>query len=717
MPSGSAGILARGRNAWRLARAPRVSFLVDGASYYAALSSALAAAQRSILILAWDIDSRVLLPRPSGGGAVSLVDLLNELAAERPGLRVHLLSWDFSAFFLLEREFLPIYRFGWRAHRHIDFHLDDAHPAWAAHHQKVVVIDDTTAFSGGLDITTRRWDTPDHRADDIRRRDIDGEPYAPFHDVQIAVEGPAAAALGDLARERWRRATGERLPAVQGRHDTWPGALAPDLTDVDVAIARTEPAHGGRPEVREVEALFLDCIAAARSSLYFENQYLSSPRIAAALGRRLEEPDGPEVVIVCPVTCSGWLERRTMGRLRGRFLRVLEGADRHGRLRVYYPRVGPSEAVFVHSKVLVVDDRLVRIGSANLSNRSLAVDTECDLAIEATDQDQDDARTREAVLALRDRLLGEHLGAAPSRVAEATRDARSLIGAIESLRGGERTLEPILAAHSHEDAPPIVELVDPERPLEADVVLDAFLPEEQRAPSRAPLIGWAGVLAALLGLAAVWRFTTLGEWIAPSELSARLVELRGSPLAPLVVVVGYAVLGLCMVPLNALILATVMAFGPVLGPAYALLGGVASSGVGYGLGRTLSRRFLQRFARGRIRELSKSLARRGVLAVVTARIVPVAPFTLVNLAAGASGLRPRSFFLGSAIGMVPGIALLTVVGRQIMTALNGDTLADAALPIAIGIFLLVAAVWIGTYLQRRARARTAARAALTPDLQ
>jgi phosphatidylserine/phosphatidylglycerophosphate/cardiolipin synthase-like enzyme/uncharacterized membrane protein YdjX (TVP38/TMEM64 family) len=681
-----------------MARAPRVSFLVDGASYYSALSSSLAAAQRSILILAWDIDSRVLLPHPSGRGAVSLVELLNELAAERPALRVHLLSWDFSAFFLLEREFLPIFRFGWRAHRHIDFHLDDTHPPWASHHQKVVVIDDTTAFSGGLDITTRRWDTPAHRAGDHRRRDIDGEPYEPFHDVQIAVEGPAAAALGDLARERWRRATGERLQVVQERHGAWPGALAPDLIDVDVAIARTEPAHRGRPEVREVEALFLDCIAAARDALYFENQYLSSPRIAAALARRLEEPDGPEVVIVCPMTCSGWLEQRTMGRLRGRFLRALEGADRHGRLRVYYPKVAAGEAVFVHSKVLVVDDRLVRIGSANLSNRSMAVDTECDLAIEATG---DGARTRAAVLALRDRLLGEHLGTTPSRVAEATRHARSLVGAIESLRGGERTLEPILAAHGLDDAPPIVELVDPERPLEADAVLAAFLPEEQRPPSRAPLVGWAGVLAALLGLAAVWRFTALGDWIAPNELSARIVELRGSALAPLVVVVGYAVLGLCMVPLNALILATVMAFGPVLGPTYALLGGVASSGVGYGIGRTLSRRFLRRFARGRIRELSKSLARRGVLAVVTARIVPVAPFTLVNLAAGASRLRARSFFVGSALGMLPGIALLTVVGRQIMAALNGETLADAALPIAIGLLILAAAAWIGTSLQRR----------------
>ena len=123
----------------------------------------------------------------------------------------------------------------------------------------------------------------------------------------------------------------------------------------------------------------------ARTCIYFENQYLTSYRIGEALTRRLEENDGPEIVIVMPFKTGGWLEQHTMDVLRSRILNKLRHADRHDHMRVYYPRIAkdPFSAVMVHAKIMVVDDNLARVGSANLSNRSMGLDSECDLAVAA----------------------------------------------------------------------------------------------------------------------------------------------------------------------------------------------------------------------------------------------------------------------------------------------------------------------------------------------
>ncbi len=97
-----------------------------------------------------------------------------------------------------------------------------------------------------------------------------------------------------------------------------------------------------------------------------------------------------------------------MGALRDQVLQHLVAADHHRRLRLVYPAASRARGVstFVHSKVMIVDDRLVRIGSANLSRRSMGVDSECDLAADAGT----DERHRAGVQRIRDRLIGEHLG-------------------------------------------------------------------------------------------------------------------------------------------------------------------------------------------------------------------------------------------------------------------------------------------------------------------
>jgi phosphatidylserine/phosphatidylglycerophosphate/cardiolipin synthase-like enzyme len=328
-------LLKPGRNCWRLEHASRAAFLIDGQAYFSAFRAALEQARESILIVGWDIDSKIRLVRDDvpHEHPVQLGEFLNALITERHGLEVHVLIWDFAMIYALERELLPLYKLRWQSHHHLHFHMDDEHPVGASHHQKIVVVDDAVAFVGGFDLTKRHWDTSEHRADDPRRRDPDGDPYPPFHDVQMIVDGKAAAALGELARERWRHATGKRIqpPAVDDRIDPWPAYLKPDLEEVEIAIARTEPSHAGNPEVREVERLYLDAIACARRTIYIENEYLTSVTIGQALAARLMDADGPEIVLILSYKSSGWLEHTTMDVLGARVLRKLRGANRHGR--------------------------------------------------------------------------------------------------------------------------------------------------------------------------------------------------------------------------------------------------------------------------------------------------------------------------------------------------------------------------------------------------
>ena len=174
--------------------ADRASFIIDGEAYFRALYEIIRKAQHSVFIIGWDLhsDLRLIREDTEGDNPSSLGELLDRLVAEKDKLHVYLLCWDFAMIYSLEREFFPHYKFKWRTHKRIHFCLDGSHPVGASQHQKIVVVDDAVAFSGGLDLSKWRWDAPARRPDDDRRIDPDGKPYPPFHDIQMAVDGQAA---------------------------------------------------------------------------------------------------------------------------------------------------------------------------------------------------------------------------------------------------------------------------------------------------------------------------------------------------------------------------------------------------------------------------------------------------------------------------------------------------------------------------------------------
>jgi phosphatidylserine/phosphatidylglycerophosphate/cardiolipin synthase-like enzyme len=463
--------LRAGRNCWRIERAARAAVLTNG-NYFRVLAAALKAARRHVFVVAWDLDARIRLdPRASGAESRSLHAFLRDLLIERPDLTIRCLVWRRPTTYNGNRNARRWFARLRRECPRFDVRYVPA-PLGACHHHKLVTIDGTLAFAGGIDPCADRWDRREHRAFDPARRTPDGDHYGPVRDIQMLIDGSAADALDDLARERWRRATGETVaPAPIRVPAAWPSPVPPDFVDVPVAIARTD-AHDESAVVREVEALTRDALLGARRSIYIEAQYLTSAMVGALLEQRLRDWAGPEIVVIVTRQSKGVIEQLTMGTNRDRLLRRLRAADHHDRLRVYYACADAScdVEIKIHSKLIVVDDRFLRIGSSNLNNRSMGVDSECDLAIEATDE-----ATRTRIRAIRARLLAELLQQ-PRDAVEAALDGDSLIGALEGLNAMQR-LRPITAMFEPGSTTPmaLTPLLDPEQPLSARYLWRALL--------------------------------------------------------------------------------------------------------------------------------------------------------------------------------------------------------------------------------------------------
>lgn len=676
------GIFQPKHNVSRVAHAERAAVLIDACSYFAAVRAALLQAQRSVFIIGWDLDSRTRLVGadcvPDDAWPVTLREFLARLVAERPELTVHLLSWDFAVLYALEREPFPSLQLGWNTPDRVRFRLDNALPVGASHHQKIIVVDDALAFSGGIDLTIRRWDTSSHDIDNPDRCDPAGQPYRPFHDVQMMVDGDAARALAELARERWAWAAGEDIARVEGVAPPWPRDVTPDFANVEIAIARTLPSYRGQKEVREVETLFQDMISRAEHSIYIENQFLTSNPVAQALARRMRERPEMELLIVAPRTHDSWLEAHTMRNGRIRFVQVLQEAGVFDRVRLVYPEVRAGERVtdtMVHSKVTIVDDTVLRVGSANLNNRSMGTDTECDLALEAHSDTE-----RAAIRRVRARLLADHCGVALA-LAEKVLASGSLIHAAEKLSGNGHSLRQIEDGEPDEGelAEYIQGLADPERPIVSPEIIGSLLVESFPRRRAITWLKIAAIPLALIALGIAWQFPPLANIASPHQIGPMLQTLAAEPWAPLLVIGVYIVGGLIAFPVMILIAATAAAFGPALGITYAAAGSLASAVVTFAIGVAIGRDTLRTVIGPRLKRIQRRIVSGGVLAIAAIRLIPIAPFTVVNLVAGASEIRIGPFIAGTVLGMAPGWLVMSALGHQIMRIISGPSAADIAL--------------------------------------
>jgi uncharacterized membrane protein YdjX (TVP38/TMEM64 family) len=217
-------------------------------------------------------------------------------------------------------------------------------------------------------------------------------------------------------------------------------------------------------------------------------------------------------------------------------------------------------------------------------------------------------------------------------------------------------------------------------------------PEERKSTLRqlAPALLTLGLLAVL---AAAWRWTPLSQWLDTDNLQQLLTQVSASPLALLAVPAAYIAAGLVSIPLTLLVIVTALVFGPWTGFLYAMGGALLSALCNFALGRWLASTWVRRMAGSRLNRLSEKLGKRGILTIVTLRLVPVAPYGVVNLVAGATHVGLRDFLLGSAIGLAPGLLGITVFSHQVAATIRSPEPGTFALLVGIA-GVLAAGGWM-----------------------
>jgi len=364
----------------------------------------------------------------------------------------------------------------------------------------------------------------------------------------------------------------------------------------------------------------------------------------------------------------------------------------------------------VHSKMMIVDDEWLRIGSANLCNRSMGLDTECDVTVEA----RGDAGIAAAIVDFRNRLLAEHLDEDPARVAAQIDRSGSLVKAIDAMHSDGRTLERLDGLPEWSEAViSAAQVADLERPVSLDELVEEFSPDmdtHKGGPAWGKLLA---VIAVLVGLTALWRYTPLASVLSADRIAAWADDFGRVPWAPLVVMAAYTPASVLMFPRPVITLFAVLAFGPWLGWATAMSGILLAALAVYAVGRTMRRGMVRRLAGHSVNRISEVLRRRGLVAMTALRLVPIAPFSVESLVAGALRLRARDLIGGTFLGMLPGTLTATVFGDQLHTALDDPQsvnywlIAGVMLLFAIG--MLIVRRWFRRQMEQSPHADDAAR--------
>jgi uncharacterized membrane protein YdjX (TVP38/TMEM64 family) len=272
----------------------------------------------------------------------------------------------------------------------------------------------------------------------------------------------------------------------------------------------------------------------------------------------------------------------------------------------------------------------------------------------------------------RDRLPAEHLGVSHERLSAELQKEKGLHAAIATLHNEGRSLRRLEDIKEWPEAIiSIASVADPDEPIALDILKTERLFTEARLAERPAWGKLAAVVLVIALLAATWRFTPLAAIVTPENTIAWAKEFGSQWWAPHLVMLAYTPACFVMFPRPLVTLAAVVAFGPWLGFVYALTGIVASDVVTYYVGRRMRRDSVRRLAGAGLDRMVEVLRKYGLLAMTLLRLVPLAPFAVEGIVAGAVRLKLWHLAVGTAIGMLPGTLATTVFGGQLESALSG----------------------------------------------
>ena len=697
-----------GRNCEAVEVASYASILIDCATYYRALYEAINAAKHSVFVLGWDIDSRIELLRGEDakpyGDCTTLFKLVQRKARENPDIQFFLNRWDYSVLMSIDRENFAVRH--WKKHspENVHYCLDDALPTGASHHQKVIVVDDEVVFCGGMDVALNRWDKREHypvceeRADpgDLYHLNTH-QHFGPYHDIQFVLAGPAARPFAKLVRERWRRAScGAAIPIRENAEiyempAAWPKSTKPEFHNVPLAMATTQPEWDDAVPSRQIEQLYLDMIGKAERFIYMENQYFSRLNVAEALNRRLREVPELRVLLVSSRDPHGKIEGMAMWHGRLKFREILESGGVGDRVALAYPisKVKDEEkCIHIHSKLMIIDDHYLRVGSSNVNNRSMALDTECDIVIEGNSEE-----SRRQIADIRNDLIREHTGREAASIEKMVKEGISPEKFLNYITHSRQHLRRIddEKYRRHRFTAFAMRIADPCEPL-LPVAFSMKLAK----------IKWMKILMALLvvaGFALLWQVTPLAEYARPEKIAPLLEQVRNTPWALPAGLVLYVILMMLFFPHMVMTGVTVLAFPP--GQAFFIImaGSLISSAMGFALGEKLGLKSMHAILGEAAGKISGYAKKGGVLGITLLRLVPIAPFTAVNLALGMLEIPFMTLMVGTFLGNLPGAVVGVFLGQSALELWRNPN------PKNITYLLLGVAAWVGIIVVSHLSAR------------
>ncbi len=375
----------------------------EAGPYFDRISELLEDAKHYAVFVGWQIDSRLPLKRPDRPdrnsnskyeSSETLKEKVIRICEEKPQFQIYFLFWDHAYFYIFEREVWQG-RVWENIHPRVHFVFDNRHPLGGSHHEKVCIIDGRIAFCGGIDLCDERWDSPYHLYFDPRRSlTRKAENHGPYHDLAVQVTGPICGEIHKHIQKRWKILSSINFPE--------PILFNPPSVQSSfhrVYLSRTmselERIQKKKTFTREVEFLFRDLILSAEKRIILEGQYFWSEAVNDLLVSKIHEMSGKdfEVYVILAVPQMIKSLTRYMTPYEMSLIRRLTLAAEFSKVRVIVgspysvsttiSRVLPPKPIYIHSKVCVIDDRYLSIGSANFAARALRIDTETNLTFEA----------------------------------------------------------------------------------------------------------------------------------------------------------------------------------------------------------------------------------------------------------------------------------------------------------------------------------------------
>jgi phospholipase D1/2 len=674
---------------WRL--------FIDSRSYYLDLAQEIESARSHVWIQGWDFDSRVVLNRDNdalrhfqiGRGFFGAIKAIEE--EESRGIRFRLLVWNPPVLYLPDREIfqdIKIFADEILAKLDIRFVRDNMMPFGSSQHRKIVIIDDRVAFLGGADISSSRWDEPGHRwKSKEKRADLEGiqsEGDYQNHETHLKVAGPAVREISEIFLKSWKKYQssdeGMRKVILSPSRDVITKPLRReviDLNPIEAQVIESEATYANKSGHNPKIQMICEMIHQAEREIYIENQYVTSDEVILALKAKLLQNSDVSIVIVTNCSSSSWLEKVTIyERMRSR-LRFLKSFDIKKRLKILCPTrdQSPEERgwVKIHSKLMLVDRKKLFMGSSNLNNRSMGLDSELDVLMDLREEDG---------LKILCGLISDH---SEQNVRDSELLGRSLLDFLETEGYGSlgeyRPQERSARIFSW------IPLVDPKCPG----VLERFLHKVARQINlksnfehgvRKALVLFIGVILAVL---LFQNFSNIKAevmtWDDPLQqmsYGTRLLTATG------MIAIGSTL----FIPLNILIVATAFVFDAWTSIACCLTGALISAGLGYGIGFSFDRYFKVNIRWKKILKLRARLREAGWYGVALVRFFPVAPYALANIAIGTLRLNPKHYFLGTFVGVLPGIVAISFLQKTLLEAMRSPTL------FAVGLFTATLSVFV-----------------------